>query len=118
VAEIDEHSYWRSYWRSCLNHRDFYTGEGAVFVPFGVEVADGLGKEVRVFYKQCFERADGHDDVDSCHLIAMSFRRLLNMRFGGMLCRERAHIGLAVAEGAATRMRHQLGTTDTEPRNF
>jgi hypothetical protein len=32
VAETDK----RSDWRACLNHRDFSTGEGAVFVAFGV----------------------------------------------------------------------------------
>jgi hypothetical protein len=31
-----------------------------------------------------------------------------------MLCRERARIGLAAAKSATTRMRRQLGTTDTE----
>jgi hypothetical protein len=41
-------------------------GEGAVFVPFGVEVGGGLGKEARAFYRQCLEWA-GHNDVDSCH---------------------------------------------------
>jgi hypothetical protein len=47
VAETDK----RSDWRGCLNHhRDFSTGEGAVFVAFGVEIAGGLGKEVRAFY--------------------------------------------------------------------
>jgi hypothetical protein len=52
VAETDK----RSDWRSCLNHhRDFSTGEGAVFVPFGVEIAGRLGKEARAFYKQCLE---------------------------------------------------------------
>jgi hypothetical protein len=37
------------------------------------------------------------------------------MRFDVLLSRERAPIGVAAAEGATTRMRHQLGTTDTEP---
>jgi hypothetical protein len=41
----------RSDCRGCLNHhRDFSTGEGAVSVAFGVEIAGGLGKEVRAFY--------------------------------------------------------------------
>jgi hypothetical protein len=44
----------------------------------------------------------------------MSFRCHWNMRFGVVLCRERARIGLAAANGATTRMRRQLGTTDTE----
>ena len=39
------------------------------------EIAGGLGKEVRAFYMQCFEWTNGHNDVDSCHWIAMSFRR-------------------------------------------
>jgi hypothetical protein len=102
--------------RSCLDHhRDFSTSENVVFVPFGVEIARGLGKEAWAFYKQCLEWANGHNDVDSCHWIAMSFRRHWNMRFGVLVSRERAHICLAVAEGATTRMRNQLGTTDTEP---
>ena len=58
-----------------------------MFVPFGVEIAGGLGKEARAFYMQCLERANGHNDVDSCHWIAMSFRRHWNMRFGVLLCR-------------------------------
>ena len=91
------------------------TGEGAVFVAFGVEIANGLGKEARAFYMQCLEWANGHNDVDSCHWIAMSFRRHWNMRFGVLLSRERARIGLAAAKGATTKMRRQLGTTDTEP---
>jgi hypothetical protein len=37
------------------------------------------------------------------------------MRFGVLLSRESARIGLAAAEGATTKMRRQLGTTDTEP---
>jgi hypothetical protein len=38
------------------------------------------------------------------------------MRFGVLLSRERARIGLAAAKGGATtRMRRQLETTDTEP---
>jgi hypothetical protein len=41
-----------------------------VFVPFGVEITGGLGKEARAFYKQCLEWANGHNDVDSCHWIA------------------------------------------------
>ncbi len=45
----------------------------------------------------------------------MSFRRHWNMRFGVLLSRERAHIGLAAAKGATTRMWRQLGITDTEP---
>ena len=50
VAETDK----RSDWRSCLNHHwGFSTGEGAAFVPFGVEIAGGLGKEARAFYGQC-----------------------------------------------------------------
>ena len=62
----------RSDWRSCLNHRrDFSTGEGAVFVAFGVEITGGLGKEARAFYIQCLEWANGHNDIDSCHWIAM-----------------------------------------------
>jgi hypothetical protein len=110
VAEADE----RSDWRNCLNHhRDFSTGEGAVFVPFSVEIAGGLGKEARAFYKQCLEWANGHNDVDSCHLIGMSLWHHWNMRFGVLMCRERARIGLAAVEGATTRMRRQLGTTDT-----
>jgi hypothetical protein len=112
VAETDK----RSDWRDCLNHhRDFSTGEGAVFVAFGVKIAGGLGKEARAFYMQCLEWANGHNDVDSCHWIAMSFRRHWNMRFGVLLSRERARFGLAAAKGATTRMRRQLGTTDTEP---
>ena len=111
-AETDK----RSDWRSCLDHhRDFSTGEGAEFVAFGVETAGGLGKEARAFYLQCLEWANGHNDVDSCHWIAMSFRRHWNMRFGVLLSRERARIGLAAAKGATTKMRRQLGTTDTEP---
>jgi hypothetical protein len=43
----------------------------------------------------------------------MSFRRHWNMRFGVLLSCEKARIGLAVAKGATTRMRRQLGTTDT-----
>jgi hypothetical protein len=89
-----------------------------VFVAFGVEIAGGLGKEARTFYMQCLERANGHNDIDSCHWIAMSFRRHCNVRFGMMLNRERARgggVGLAAAEGATTRMWCQLGTTDTEP---
>ena len=86
-----------------------------VFVPFGVEIVGGLGKEARTFYMQCLEWANGHNDVDSCHWIAMSFRRHWNMRFGVLLSRERARIGLAAAKGATTKMRRQLGTTDTEP---
>jgi hypothetical protein len=106
----------RSDWRSCLNHhRDFSTGEGAVFVPFGVEIAGGLGKEAQVFYRHCLEWANVHNDVDSCHWIAMSFRRHWNMRFGVLLCRERDRIGLAAAKCATTRMWRQHGTTDTEP---
>jgi hypothetical protein len=102
VAETDQ----RSDRRSCLNHhRDFSTGEGAVFVPFGVEIARGLGEEVRVLYGQCLEWANGQNDVESCHWIAMSFRRHWNMRFGMLLCRERARIGSAAAEGGTTRMR-------------
>jgi hypothetical protein len=47
VAETDKRSDWRGY----LNHRrDFSTGEGAMFVAFGVEIASGLGKEARAFY--------------------------------------------------------------------
>jgi hypothetical protein len=53
-----------------------------VFVAFGVEIAGELGKEARAFYMQCLEWANGHNDVDSCHWIAMSFRRHWNMRFG------------------------------------
>jgi hypothetical protein len=45
----------------------------------------------------------------------MSFRRHWNMQFGVLLSREMARIGLAAAKGATTRMRRQLGTTDTEP---
>jgi hypothetical protein len=45
----------------------------------------------------------------------MFFHRHWNMQFGVLLGRERARIGLAVAKGATTRMRRQLGTTDTEP---
>jgi hypothetical protein len=101
------------------HHRDFSTGEGAVFVAFGVEImveiASGLGKEAWALYMQCLVWANGHTDVDSCHWIAMSFRRHWNMRFGVLLHRERARIGLAAAKGATTRMRRQLGTTDTEP---
>jgi hypothetical protein len=69
---------------------------------------------VHAFYKQCLEWANGHNDVDSCHWIAMSFRCHWNTRFGVMLCRKRARIGSAAAEGATTRMWRQLGTTDTE----
>jgi hypothetical protein len=72
VAETDK----RSDWHSCLNHhRDFSTGKGVVFVPFGVEIAGGLGKEARSLYRQCLDWANGHNDVDSCHWIAMSLRR-------------------------------------------
>ena len=64
---------------------------------------------------QCFEWANGHDDVDSCHWIAISFRRHWNMRFSVLLlCRERAHIGMVATKGATTRMWRQLGITDTE----
>ena len=84
-------------------------------MPFVVEIAGGLGKEAWAFYGQCLEWANGHNDVDSCHWIAMSFRRHWNMRFGVLLSRERARIGLAAAKGATTKMRRQLGTTDTEP---
>jgi hypothetical protein len=47
----------------------------------------------------------------------MDFRRHWNMRVGVLLRRERARIGLAAAKGATTKMRRQLGTTDsdTEP---
>ena len=65
--------------------------------------------------EKCLEWANGHNDVDSCHCIAMSFCRHWNMRFGVLLRHERARIGLAAAEGATTRMRRQLGTIDTEP---
>ena len=52
VAETDK----RSDWRGCLNHhRDFSTGEGAVFVAFGVKIAGGLDKEAQAFYMQCLE---------------------------------------------------------------
>jgi hypothetical protein len=112
VAEINK----RSDWRSCPNHHwDFSTGECVVVVPFGVEIAGGLGKEAWAFYKQCLEWANGHNDVDSCHWIAVSFRRHWNMRFGVPRSRERARIGLAAAEGATTRIWRQLGTTDMEP---
>jgi hypothetical protein len=37
------------------------------------------------------------------------------MRFGVLLSRERARIGLVAAKDATTRMWRQLGTTDTEP---
>jgi hypothetical protein len=40
-----------------------------------VEIAGGLGKEARAFYTQCLEWANGHNNVVSCHSIAMSFRR-------------------------------------------
>jgi hypothetical protein len=102
VTETDK----RSDWRGCLNHhRDFSTGEGAVVVAFGVEIKCGYGKEGRAFYMQCLEWANGHNDVDSCHWIAMSFRRHWNMRFGVLLSRERARISLALAKGATTKMR-------------
>ena len=87
------------------HHRYFSTGESAVFVPFGVEIAGELDEEARAFYSQCLEWANGHNDVGSCHWIAMSFRRHCNMRFGVLLCRERARIGLAATKGATTRMR-------------
>jgi hypothetical protein len=45
----------------------------------------------------------------------MSFSRHWNMRFGVLLSRERARIGLAAAKGATTRMWRQLEITDTEP---
>jgi hypothetical protein len=112
VAETDK----RSDWRGCLNHhQDFSTGEGVVFVPFGAEIAGGLGKEARAFYRQCLEWANGHNDVDSCQWIAMSFRRHWNMRFGVLLSRERARIGLAVAKGATTRMWASSGPPTRSP---
>ena len=86
-----------------------------MFVPFGVEIARGLGKEARAFYSQCLEWANEHTDVESCHWIVMSFRRHWNMRFGVLLCRELGRIGKTAAKGATTRAWRQLGITDTEP---
>jgi hypothetical protein len=66
VAETDKCSDWRSY-MYMNHHRDFSTGEGVVFVPFGVEMAGGLDEEAWAFYSKCLEWANGHNDVDSCH---------------------------------------------------
>jgi hypothetical protein len=55
-------------------------------------------------------------NINNIYDIIHMFSRGLsqNMRFGVLLSRERARIGLAAVEGATMRMRRQLGTTDTE----
>ena len=91
-------------------------GSGPEYVRAG-QRADVVETDKRSDWGSCLNhhRDNGHNDVDSCHWIAMSFRRHWNMRFGVLLSRERARIGLAAAKGATTKMRRQLGTTDTEP---
>ena len=98
AAEARKRSEWAGATHGPFAHPDFVE-DGAIFIPFTLEISGGWGPVARRFFKEGLEWAGNTRDVDLYHWSSASFELFWRRAFGCTMINERGKVGLAAARG-------------------